>query len=290
MAQSKTVPALLLFLTIGLGTSAASEVYVVTSNQQFGTADLTTGAFQQIGPETSELQYGLVSGPGGSLLSLTFSGALESINPTTGLTTPIGATGMPSVNSFGGLNGGLYAIDYNNVLYSINPSTGVSHVIGNTGIPVPSDPTAFLCVALFASGGNLYATSDAFTLDPSTLATNDVTPAALYQLDPSTGHILSTTLLSPAGLNQLLAATSFGGQAYSFQGFITSLDASGFPATGYDRVLSLNLSTGQTTPGVSFDPAYGAFFGATATPEPGTIALLSGGLLACAIIRRRSAS
>ena len=292
MNKSKTV-LLSLSLIALLTTSAtarASQVYVVTSNQQFGTADLTTGAFHQIGPNTSDVQIGLVGGPGGTLLSLSGSGVLESINPTTGIATGLGSTTMPNVNTFGALDGALFALDYNNVLYSINSSTGASRVIGYTGIPVPSDPTDFLCTALFSFGGNLYATSDAFSLNPSTLATTTVTPAAVYRLDPTTGQIVGSVPMSPAGLNQLLAATTIDGQAYSFQAFITSLSPEGFPASGYTRSLALDLSSGQATPGVSFDPAAGAFFGATVTPEPesitlGAIGLLGLGALQC--FRRR---
>jgi hypothetical protein len=287
MTKSKPILVCLAALLSSALAASASQIYVVTSNLQFGTADLTTGAFHQIGPDTPEPQYGLVGGPSGSLLSLTASGTLESINPATGVTTPIGSTGMPSVSTFGQLNGALFGLDYNNVLYSINAVTGASQPIGATGMPVPSDPTAFLCTALFSSGGNLYATSDAFDLDPSTLATTTVIPAALYQLDPLTGVILHSTQLSPDGLNQLLAAATVDGQAYSFQGFITSLGPDGFPDGGYDKVLNLDLSSGHATPGVAFDPAMGAIFGAVATPEPGSIVLAAFGLIACAGLKFR---
>src|ERR1700691_5052855 len=56
-------------------------VYVVTApvdlagtTAQFGTVDLATGAFHQIGPYTPEPEANLVPGPHGELLSLTFSG------------------------------------------------------------------------------------------------------------------------------------------------------------------------------------------------------------------------
>lgn len=74
--------------------SADSLVYVVTDSQQFGTVDLSTGAFRQIGADTSGQQFYLVPGPNGSLLSLTATGNLESINPATGATSVIGATGL----------------------------------------------------------------------------------------------------------------------------------------------------------------------------------------------------
>jgi len=64
--------------------NADSFAYVVTDSQQFGTVDLNSGAFRQIGSDTPEQQFNLVAGPNGSLLSLTASGNLESINTATG--------------------------------------------------------------------------------------------------------------------------------------------------------------------------------------------------------------
>jgi hypothetical protein len=79
--------------------SAGPLVCVITQNQQFGTqqfgtVDLGTGAFHQIGPYAPEGESGLVAGPNGSLLTLTYSGNLDSINPATGSTSVIGATGL----------------------------------------------------------------------------------------------------------------------------------------------------------------------------------------------------
>src|ERR1700733_10465631 len=116
--------------------SAGPIVYVVTGNQQFGTVNLATGAFTQIGPNTPEGEDGLVPGPNGSLLTLTFSGNLDSINPATGLTSVIGATGLAdcsnfpvspcgptSANELAVYKGTIYATDISNNLYTVNPLT-----------------------------------------------------------------------------------------------------------------------------------------------------------------------
>ena len=91
-------PKLLLFLTLcgfAVPAGADSLVYVVTTNtNQFGTLDLTTGAFHHIGPGATEGETGLINGPNGSLLTLTVSGNLDSINPATGVATVIGPTGL----------------------------------------------------------------------------------------------------------------------------------------------------------------------------------------------------
>ena len=120
-------------------------VYVVTqpvdlagTTAQFGTVDLATGAFHQIGPYTPEGQAGLVPGPHGELLSLTFSGDLESIDPANGKTSVIGATGLGGLaNDLAELHGKLYATDLSNNLYTVNATTGAATLIGPTGSPLP---------------------------------------------------------------------------------------------------------------------------------------------------------
>lgn len=115
-----------LFLLLALVLFAASAsadtlVYAVSTNYnnftgEFGTADLSTGAFNQIGPVTSDPLTGLVSGPNGNLLSVSASGNLDSINPASGAVSVVGA--IPVANARGNapysiaeLNGTVYATD-----------------------------------------------------------------------------------------------------------------------------------------------------------------------------------
>ena len=75
-------------------------------------------------------------GPNGSLLSLTASGDLESINTSTGATTIIGPTGFgANVGDLAVVGGVLYATDGNSNLYTVNPLTGAANLIGPTGVP-----------------------------------------------------------------------------------------------------------------------------------------------------------
>ncbi len=85
LTQQKLMLSLALVL-FTVPASADSLVYVVNGNNQFGTIDLATGAFRQIGPNGPG-NGGLAPGPNGSLLTLTFSGNLDSINPATGVTS-----------------------------------------------------------------------------------------------------------------------------------------------------------------------------------------------------------
>ncbi len=124
---------------------------------------------------------------------------------------------------------------------------------------------------LFGANGKLYATFDAFTVDPTTFTTASVVIAPdLYQIDPTTGV---ATLIGPTDLN-LDAVADVNGTFYAFK-------------EGTNQVVSLDLSNGHTTFVSNFDPAAGLVTGATATPEPASFALAAFGIAALASCRRR---
>src|SRR3954464_6310748 len=98
LSQHKLLVASFALLAFSASVSADS-VYVtafslVTGNQQFGTVDLGTGAFQQIRSAADQDFRGLIPASNGSLLTLGFDANLASINPVTGLPTVIGPTGL----------------------------------------------------------------------------------------------------------------------------------------------------------------------------------------------------
>lgn len=257
---------LTLSLCLGLlavAASAAPQVYVVTSNQQFGVVDLGTGTFRQIGPNTPEGQANLVWGPDGSLLSLTYSGNLEKINPVTGQTTVVGQTGL-SFNAFdlAEVAGKLYATDFANDLYSVDPNTGAATLIRAT--IMPSDPAPpfsgnpiNLCAeSLYGVGGAMYATFYAFTLDPNSLAESPVVPPAIYRIDPKSGA--ATFVANTA--TDLGATVMDNGTFYAFKWLVN-----GFTQFGpqiQSAVVTLDLSNGATRFVSRVDPAAGGILGA----------------------------
>src|ERR1039457_3496461 len=74
--------------------TATPIVTVITGSQQIGRMDLATGSFSPTGLIPPTIQY-LVPGPNGSVLTMSFDGNLDSINPNTGAISVIGSR-LPS--------------------------------------------------------------------------------------------------------------------------------------------------------------------------------------------------
>ncbi len=268
--------------------ASADSVYVVsadiTGNGRFGTVDLTTGAYRQIGPAEPDGYFGMASGPNGALYSLNYVGQLDRINPVTGAFTRIGATGLQpclipspacgptSEFALGGINGKLFATDFSNSVYSVNPATGAATLLAkNSGLPPapfvpgsqnPDGTTNLADGAIWGARGKLYATYDAFIYNFQTSSVEAISVAPkLYTIDPVTGlaTVIGTTDLG------IGAATEVHGITYSFNDLTT-------------QIANIDLSTGRTTGVGNFDPAAEVIQGAAATPEPFSIALVGLGL------------
>ena len=253
-----------------VASASAQQVYVVTSNQQFGIVNLSTGAFHQIAT-TPQGQANLVWGPKGVLYSLDYSGDLEKINPATGAVTVIGPTGL-GFNAFdlAGVRGQLYVTDFSNNIYSVNADTGAATLLAATGMPpdpaIPftfnADGTMNACdESFYGVGGKLYAIFDAFTLDPNTLAINPTVAAGLYQIDPMSGL---ATYVAPTELN-LGSMVQVNGGVYAFK-FVTTAFTEFGPQLS-SVVKRLDLGSGATSFVADVDPSAGGIVGAA--PAPG---------------------
>lgn len=288
-------------LTLALtnpGAKADPIVYAFGDSGQFGTVNLSTGAFTSIGPGLPVATGGLVQGSNGNLLTLGFEGNLYSINPATGGVSTVGATGLGdctlpsspcgpnSASILGKVGSKVYAVDIANNLYALNEGTGTSTLIGATGIPalpfiphaaVPGDSDGSFYIydeTLFSYGGNLYANFDDGIFDPVTFTPTPLTAPTLYRIDVTTGVAIA---LSPTDFG-LAGITDLSGTLYAF-----SLPTS--------SVVTLDLTNGSTSYVADTDPAVGLIVGATPVPpvpEPESLVLVGTGLAALAGgVRRR---
>jgi hypothetical protein len=295
MTQHKLILPLVLLFT---GAAFADSVYVIsagiTGNGVFGTVDLTTGAYNPMGPTEPDGYFGMAAGPNSALYSLNYLGQLDRIDPASGAFSRIGATGLQpclvpspacgptSVFSLGGIDGKLFATDFSNSVYSVNSASGAATLLAkNSGLPpapfVPGsqnpDGTFNLAdQAIWSAGGKLFATYDAFVenFETSTVEAISVAPK-LYSIDPATGL---ATVIGATDLG-IGAATEVNGVTYSFNDLTT-------------QIATIDLSTGGTTGVGNFDPAAEVLQGASpVVPEPASVGLAVLGFAAILFFVRR---
>jgi hypothetical protein len=150
--------------------SSVGTAYLGTGNGTFGTVDLGTGVFTELGA-SGEVLAGL-GVANGRLFATNYrqaAGTLYSVDTANGALTAIGKSTIAYV-LFGSTTGGeLFAVGTDDDLYSIHPATGVATRIGPTGLTG------------IGSAGSWYGLST----NSATLYLSDA--KQLYKLDTSTG-------------------------------------------------------------------------------------------------------
>ncbi len=234
---------LLLGIAVGLSLIGAGSVakaddtaYMATGGGAFGTIDLTTGVFTQLGLSKYPVMglavigttlYGAGQGDNNQI------GQLYSVDPANGLLTAIGQPTGIQYTGFGSLNNTLYAIDNTSAnpnLYSIDSSTGAATKIG----PLIY---AFPLAGYWSLSNN--STALYFQLN-STLYTLNTTTGQASPVGPMGGGI------------QVGAIVEVNGTLYAGQ------DSPQPPL----RIITLNKSTGAVTvgPNVTNSPGSNASY------------------------------
>ncbi len=266
MYQFTIYGALLFTATISL--QASPLAYAITAGEQFGTIDLSTGAFTQIDASEGIAMAGL-GVAGGNLYTETyanFNPTLDEINPATGALSAVGNGGAAvELFAFGSTTSGLYALGGSTTdftLYSINRSTGVATAIGLTG---------------FGQGG-----AYSLSTNSSTLYFTQGSNSTLYTINTSTGA--STAVGSLGGGEQMSALLFTGGTLYGNDS-----------QPGFNAISTINTTTGAAILGHNVTGTAAVLGGlapdplsAATTPEPSTWLFLAFGLSGLALLRVRS--
>ena len=243
--------------SVNLQTAQASQtVYVAGSGGEFGTINLTTGAFTAIGPGldlgNNNSIFGMGFGSDGNLYGVD-SGSTSSlfqINTTTGVATPTGGIplGDSAIGAGADASGKLYVIDNNTPasLYTLQPPSTATTTIGSTGI------TSDGLVAVNANGSQIFT---------SILVNNGFSPDDLGKINPSTG-----------------VATDLGSTGFLiFTGLFIGDTLYGFDAGG--AIVTLNTTTGAATQVATYSLPNGDTINASAiqfgaaVPEPSSLIL-----------------
>jgi hypothetical protein len=248
---------------------AGPVAYVVTSASgtgsggQFGTMDLSSGAFTAIGPGDPSGFDGILAAPGG-FWAVNGNNELVLLNAQTGLETAIGNLGV-GISVFGGMAGGAgYAVDFANDLYRVDLNSGAATLIGSMGLPAPAPPPFAFGDSLVGAGSTLYYTFE---------TANPASPVAstLYTVNTSTG---AATPVGLTGASVIVGSGIIDNTLYGFTGFNSQ------------AIVTIDLATGLATAGAS-TPVI-VFGAAQAVPEPASVALLAIGAVIAAGYGRRT--
>jgi hypothetical protein len=239
-----------------VGANASPFAYESTSSDQWGTIDLGSGAFTQLGTSAGQLS-GLGEVGGNIYGGVSGSSTLYRVNPTDGALTSIGSDLGISYFDTGSTTSGLFSISFLNPsdLYQINPLTGTATDVGPLGITIQ---TAGVLTGMSTNSSTLYI----------------ATGTDLYSVNTSTGQ---ATLIGPTDGPQFGALVMLGGTLYGGAG----------PA---NRVYTLDISNGAASFVANVTGGASEFYGLaplTATPLPSTWTMMLIGLAGVGLVTFR---
>ena len=227
---------------------AGPLVYVTGMANEFGTLDLTTGAFSQIAIlnlPAGDAIFGMGYGADGKLYGVDSQSDanLWQINPANGALTNLGAMGYSALDATSDASGKLYVISQDDaaIYYTVNPPSPAPTVVSPSGINSEG------LMAINADGTELFTT----TLSKTGSTFN------LISVNPTTG-----------------AATTLGDTGFKVDaGLFVGSTLFGFDTTR-DTIVSLNTMTGAGTQVGTYElPNGDPIFAAAAVSEPSSLVL-----------------
>ena len=250
-----------------------STISVIFYDNRFGALDDKTGAYTAISTLPLSASSGIAA-MNGLLYVENMGSTLFSVDPFTGVSQQIGATGLTTTSgAFAGGANGLFEVDYLSDLYSINPTTGRGQLVGATGLAANNGG---FDTSLSSDGNSLYYTAGrAGALDE------------LFRINVATG--LATDLGS-TGVTGIAGSAFVGSNLELFQyGQGTNYIYSASVGLT-DFVREAHLGAQIIDGGAVFSLPAAASLQSTASPEPGSALLLAAGLLFPAVILGRHRS
>jgi hypothetical protein len=226
--------------------TTAATVYEATGSDDFGTINLTTGAYTHIG-NMGQLLSGLASYGSSVYGGVEGSANFYKVNTATGALILIGAS-SEAYEDTGSTTNALYEYGKDENLYKIDPATGASTLIGNTGIPIAG------IIGMSSGGAGLFITQE----------------DNLYSINTTTGAgTLIGTTTDGTNFPDLGAMVSIGGKYYGGSDAGTPL-----------QLFQLNTATGAVTDGALETSPNSDFWGLAVggVPEPASWSMLLIGL------------